>query len=83
MDIVGGYAADLALYAIHVLLGLPFEDCLGLARTMREVAWIFDVTPHSLREFRQAEMRVGELLDYFERMIALDREAACGAGDSR
>lgn len=82
LDLVEGYAADLALFAIHVLLGLPFEDCLGLARTMREVAWIFDVTPHSLREFRQAEMRVGELLDYFERMIALDRAQPGGSGFS-
>jgi pimeloyl-[acyl-carrier protein] synthase len=75
LDLVAGYGSDLALFAVHTLLGLPSEDCVALAGIAREVAWVFDATPRSLRELRHAEAQVGRLLDYFEPRIVRRREA--------
>ncbi|MGI8840518.1 MAG: cytochrome P450 [Caulobacteraceae bacterium] len=72
-ELAAGYGNDLALFAIRTLLGLPSEGAAGLAATAREVAWIFDLTPRSMREFRRAEVHAGELLDYFEPRIAASR----------
>jgi len=73
LDLAAGYGSDLALFAIHTLLGLPSEDCVALARIAREIAWIFDASPRSLRELAHAEAQVGKLLDYFEPEIVRRR----------
>lgn len=73
LDLAAGFGRDLAIFTIQTLLGLPSEDCLAQAATAREVAWIFDLTPRSLRELRQAEARAGKLLDYFELEIGRNR----------
>ncbi|MEO8926167.1 MAG: cytochrome P450 [Caulobacteraceae bacterium] len=73
IDLVAGYGGDLALFAIHTLLGLPSEDCVALAGVARDIGWIFDASPRSLRELRHAESEVGRLLDYFEPAIAARR----------
>jgi cytochrome P450 len=66
LDLASGYGGDLALFAIHTLLGLPWDDCVALAEKVRGIAWIFDMSPRSLREMAHAEAQVGKILDYFE-----------------
>jgi|GEM_PF-1779440 len=66
---LAGLGRDLAVFTISSLVGLPFEDCLELVVTGRDVAWIFDLTPTSLRQLRRAEHSAGALLDYFEAQI--------------
>jgi cytochrome P450 len=69
IDLAGGYGYDLALFAIHRLLGIPLEDCNHLAAIAREVARFFDVVPRSLRQLVEADTRLGELLAYFHLLI--------------
>lgn len=75
LDLAFEYGRDLAVFTISSVLGLPVDDCFEQAARARDVAWVFDLTPRSLKDLRRAEQRGGELLDYFEEQIVRAREA--------
>ena len=75
IDLAGDFACDLALFAIHLILEIPFEDCLRLGALARELGGFFDFVPRTPRQLLQADRRLGELLTYFAELVADRRRA--------
>lgn len=73
LDLTAEFGQDLAVFTISVLLNLPLDGCHSLAATARDVAWIFDLKPRSVRDLRAADTNAGVLLDYFEAEIGRGR----------
>ncbi len=82
-DLAVEFGRDLAIFTVSAFLGLPLKDCHAAAATARDVAWIFDLTPRSIKDFRTANTRAGELLDYFEAEIKRGRARREGDRFSR
>ena len=69
IDLAADFGRDLALYAIHKLLGIPLPDCHAVAEMARAVALYFDAAPRPLGAILDADKRLGGLLQYFRDLI--------------
>jgi cytochrome P450 len=80
IDLAVGYGRSLALFALHRLLSIPLQDCYNLAAIARQVILYFDPIPRRLSAIVDADLQLGNLLEYFNRLIQERRRAPKGDG---